>query len=166
MNPKNPTCREAQEHEDSGHAVYRSWCAACVEGRGVRGHHRIELLEEEERETTPVVAFDYGFLTQENADTFPILICRDRRYGQMGATCCEWKGPTAHSISFLVGFIEDLGFCRLILKCDNEPSTKALQDAVIHACVGVGVILQGPPEGDHMANVRVEMAVRQVKKTV
>ena len=28
--------------------VNRSWCAACVEGRGVGGQHRIELLEEEE----------------------------------------------------------------------------------------------------------------------
>ena len=44
----------------------------------MRGQHRIELLEEEEREgTTPIVAFDYGFLTQENEDTFPNLICRD-----------------------------------------------------------------------------------------
>ena len=48
-NPKNPTSREKQEHEDSTHAVYRNWCAACVEGRGVGGQHRIELLEEEER---------------------------------------------------------------------------------------------------------------------
>ena len=71
VNPKNPK----QEHEDSGHAVNRSWCAACVEGRGVGGQHRIELLEEEERErTTPIVAFDFGFLTQENADTLRILI--------------------------------------------------------------------------------------------
>ena len=30
MNPKYPTSREKQEHEDSAHAVYRS-CAACVE---------------------------------------------------------------------------------------------------------------------------------------
>ena len=72
----NPTSREKQEHEDSGHAVYRSWCAACVEGRGVGGQHRIELLEQQERErTTPIVAFDHCFLTQENADTFPILNC-------------------------------------------------------------------------------------------
>ena len=79
MNPKNPTIREKQEPEDSGHAVYRSWCAACVEGRGVGGQHRIELLEAEERERTTLnVAFDYSFLTQANADTFPILICRDR----------------------------------------------------------------------------------------
>ena len=115
MNPKNPTSREKQEHEDSGRAVCRSWCGACVEGRGVGGQHRIELLEEEKREgTTPIVAFDYGFLTQENADTFPILICQDSRYGQTGATCCEPKCPTAYSISFLVGFIKDLGFRRII----------------------------------------------------
>ena len=42
MNPKNPTSGEKQEHEDSGHAVYRSWCAACVEGGGVGGQH-VEL---------------------------------------------------------------------------------------------------------------------------
>ena len=35
MNPENPTSGEKQEHEDSGHAVHRSWCVACVEGRGV-----------------------------------------------------------------------------------------------------------------------------------
>ena len=137
MNPKNPTSREKQEHEASGHLFTGvGWCAACFEGVG--GQHRIELLEEEERErTTPIVAFDYVFLTQENADTFQILICRDSRYGQTGATCCERKGPTAYSISFLGGFIKDLGFRRIILKCDNEPSTNALEDAVIHACVGV-----------------------------
>ena len=46
MNTKNPTSREKQEHEDSGHVVHRSWCAAWVEGRGVGGQHGIELLEE------------------------------------------------------------------------------------------------------------------------
>ena len=60
---------------------------------------------------------------------------------------------------FLLVFITRLGFRRIFLKCDNEPSTKALQDAVIHAYVGVEVIPQGPGEGDHMANGRVEMAV-------
>ena len=30
MNPKNPTSREKQEHEDSCNAVCRNRCAACV----------------------------------------------------------------------------------------------------------------------------------------
>ena len=54
MKPKNSMSREEQKHEDYGHAVYRSWCAACVEGRGVGRHLQVEPLEEEERErTTP-----------------------------------------------------------------------------------------------------------------
>ena len=97
-NLKNPTSREKQEPEDSGHAVYRNWRAACVEGRGVGGQHRIELLEKEEREiSTPIVAFDYGSMTPESADTFLILVCPDSRYGQTGATCWERKGPIAHT---------------------------------------------------------------------
>ena len=116
MNPKNPKSREKQEHEDSGRAVYRSWCAACVEGGGVGGQHRIELLEEEERErTTPIVAFDFGFLTQENTDTFPCLICRDSRYGLTGATCCERKGSIHRILHFIsCWFHQSLGFRRII----------------------------------------------------
>ena len=63
-----------------------------------------ELLEEEERERmTPIAAFDCGFLTPDlNHPT--------------GAS--EWKGPTTYSLSFLVGSMKDLGFRRIILKCD------------------------------------------------
>ena len=60
------------------------------------------------------------------------------------------NGKVPPHTSFLIGFIKDLGFPRIILKCVNEASTKALQDAVIHACVGVAVIPEGPLEGDHM----------------
>ena len=70
-NPKNPTNRENEEHKDSGHVVYRCWCAACVEGRGVGRHLQVEPLKEEEREETKSswVSFDWLFLTPENADT-------------------------------------------------------------------------------------------------
>ena len=70
MNPRNPASREKRGHEDSGHVVNRSWRAACVEGRGVGGQHRIELLEEERERTTPIVAFDYGFPSQETQTRF------------------------------------------------------------------------------------------------
>ena len=120
MNPKNPSSRE--EHEGAGHAVHRKWSAACVEGRGAGEQHRTEQLEDEERErTTPIaVACDYGGMTQENADTLPVLICQDSRYDQTGATYRERKGPAAYSISFHAGSIKGLGFGRVILRCDND----------------------------------------------
>ena len=58
------------------------------------------------------------------------------------------KVPTAYSMAILVGFIKDLGFRRIKMKCDNEPGTKSLQDAVVRACAGVEVIRQGPLEGE------------------
>ena len=64
------------------------------------------------------------------------------------------KVPQHTPCHFLVGFMKNLGFRRIILKCDNELSTKALQDAVIHACVGVEVIPKGPLERNHTANGR------------
>ena len=121
---------------------------------GVGGQHRIELLEEEEREiererTTPIAAFDCGFLTQENADTFPILICRVKRERRV----VNGKVPQHSPFHFLSVSSRILVFAE-----------SALQDAVSQACAGVEVIPKGPPVGDHMANGRVEMAVREVKR--
>ena len=58
MNPTNPMSRAEQEREGCGRVVYRNWCAACVETRGVGRHFQVEPLEEEERErTTPNGSF-------------------------------------------------------------------------------------------------------------
>ena len=122
-----------QEPEDCGYAVFRSWCAVCVKGRGVGKHLQVEPVEVEERErTTPMVAVDCVFLTPKNADVFPILICRDHVCGRTGATCCERKGPTAYSTSFLGGW-------RIFLKDENQPSRKVFQQAMIYSCVDVVV---------------------------
>ena len=77
-------------------------------------------MEEEERErTTPIVAFDYGFLTQENTDTFPVLICRDSRYSQAGATHCDQD-----TILELTGKIQEL---QNEINCMND--SRDFQDA-------------------------------------
>ena len=111
MNQRNPARREEQEHEGYGHAVYRSWCAAYVEGRGVGGRKEAN---------NPNGSFFCCFLTQETADTFPILICLDNRHGQTGVTCCERKGSTAFFTRLIVDLIKDPDLRRIILKCQNE----------------------------------------------
>ena len=50
------------------------------------------------------------------------------------------------------------------MTCDNEPSTKSLEDAVIQACVGVEVFPKSPLEGALIVSGRVEIAVREVKR--
>ena len=71
-----------------------------------------------------MVAFHCVFLTQENSDIFPILICRQNRHGQ---------------IPLLVDFIKDLESLRIILKGETEPSLKVFQEVMIYSCVEVVV---------------------------
>ena len=71
-----------------------------------------------------MVAFDCVFWTQENSDIFPILICRDKRHGQ---------------IPLLVDLIKDLEYLRIIQKDEKEPSLMAFQEVMIYSCVEVVV---------------------------
>ena len=105
-------------------------------------------------------------MTQQNADTLHILICRDSRYNQTGATSGQRLGPTAYSIAFPVSFIKDLGFRRIILKCDNEPCTTSLQDKVVQACAAIEVIPQGPHEGESHGQRSCEHVCARSGKTM
>ncbi|CAK0855964.1 unnamed protein product [Prorocentrum cordatum] len=132
--------------------------------RELKHKREFELDPEFGENVVPIVAFDYGFMTQEGADTYPILVVRETRFKHAAATCVEAKGVNAYAVAFMVGLIRDLGYRRLILKCDNEPATKALQKKIEESVVGVEILPQGPPEGDHRANGLVEAAVREVKR--
>ena len=79
----------------------------------------------------------------------------ERRSGQTRQTCCERKRPTAYSISFVVGFIKDLDFSQNHFEMwhwNKHEITSICGDST------------RPPEDDHMANGRVEMAVWGVKR--
>ena len=65
--PSDPTSREIEDHVLTGHATFRSWCAACVQGRGraerLQGEGRMEL---EDGSKVPVVSWDCCFLGIES----------------------------------------------------------------------------------------------------
>ena len=51
----------------TGHASFRSWCAACVQGRGRAERHQEEGRKElEDGSKVPVVSWDYCFLGARN----------------------------------------------------------------------------------------------------
>ena len=96
----------------------------------LRKHLQVEPLKGEGRERTklPLVSFDYGFSTQESADTHPILIRRDDGQRQTRVTCCERKDPIPYLIPFLVDW-------RILSKGENEPSMKVFQESMSHLIV-------------------------------
>ena len=99
-------------------------------------YNRSELLEEDERNNNSDCSCRLRFLvTGSNSD-----LSRQQVWSNGSDVLCTQKVPHHTPFHFTVGFVKDLVFCNIILKCDNEPSTKALVDAVMHACVGVEVI--------------------------
>ena len=41
----DPTCRQIEDHVPTGHASFRSWCAACEQGRGRAERHQAQCLD-------------------------------------------------------------------------------------------------------------------------
>eukprot|EP00971_Amphidinium_carterae_P340294 6478558-Amphidinium_carterae.1 len=57
--PKEPTSSERDLHDCSGHVPYRSWCRACVAGRGRSDAH---ADVPKDPRAVPIIAIDYGYL--------------------------------------------------------------------------------------------------------
>ena len=69
-----------EEHEANGHCNYRSWCRACVAGRGRSDAH---VSESSDENALPVVSIDYAYLGDPAKDgedkASPILVLRSSR---------------------------------------------------------------------------------------
>ena len=57
--PGMPSQKDIDEHVARGHATYRTWCEACVEGRGAGEPH---LRDEKQDPKIPILAFDCFFV--------------------------------------------------------------------------------------------------------
>ena len=98
------------------------------------------LEEEEERErTTPRVVFDCGVLTQESADTLPILIRRDD--GQSQTRVADMNGKIPYHISACFLSIKES-----FLKT-NELSMKVFRESRRHLMVRETKKQDRNPEG-------------------
>ena len=78
--PSAPTTEEIEEHEASGHCNYRSWCRACIAGRGRADAH---AAVESDEHALPTVAIDYAYLGDPTAEgdekASPILVLKSGR---------------------------------------------------------------------------------------
>ena len=61
--PEVPSLTEREEHEASGHAVYRSWCEHCIAAKGQANPHKADG----EACEIPEIGFDYGYMSRKEA---------------------------------------------------------------------------------------------------
>ena len=166
--PSDPTAAEVEEHEATGHVQYRTWCKHCVAGRGIGQQHRTREEELRAQDGLPVIASDYTFMSQSGAEdgrAKPILVVKDSRTSSVAATFVDAKGPTPYAVKYFTNFLKSLGYKRVVMQSDGEPSIVALKTAAADAA-GIECVPRESPVGEHQANGLVENACKEIKRQV
>ena len=162
--PILPTKAEVDAHNLT-HLPFRSWCSACVRGRGRSIAHRRIGTDVKEDEQISTISIDYGFFgTSEGQvpNTLPVLIVRDRRSKSTWSHPVPSKGVEhPWPAKALMNDLDMTGYKRVILKSDQEPSIVALVNAVKHGWHGE-IIPEASPKGESKSNGEVERAVQSV----
>ena len=160
--PVCPSVTEKEEHEASGHAVYRSWCEHCIAAKGQANPHRSdgEVCE------APELGFDYGYMGRDEVKRQPIICCRDRKTASHAASYVPRKGKDPYALSFLVSWVKGLGYKRVVCRSDNEPALLALLSLMSASMPDIEFVPKTSPEGDHQANGLAEIGVREAKGQV
>ena len=123
--PEMPS-REAVESYQLTHIPFAPWCRACTAGRGREAPHFRHSGSEETAAATPVVSLDCFFLgltdsTAGEGTTPTHVLCDGNTTYSLGLMVPR-KGPVPHAVRGVCVFLQELGYTRMILKSDGEPS--------------------------------------------
>ena len=148
--PEDPTQEEIDEHEATGHVIYRSWCRHCIAGREIGQPHRTRSEEQKARSLVPTVALDYAFMSrsdEEEERAKPILVIKHEKTQMVGATFVPAKGLDPYAVKYTTAFLKSLGYTRVVLKSDGEPAIVALKERATKEA-GVEFVSEESPVGD------------------
>ena len=167
--PSDPTSKEIEDHVLTGHATFRSWCAACVQGRGRSERHQGDGRQEmEDGSKIPVVWWDFCFTgarsrvseaeAEQRGDS-TVLVMHDGITKSLFAHLIPANGvgfPSCEKVVKMFGQdLDNFGYRRVVFRCDNEPSILALLRAVKLAWNG-DVVQETSAEGEPQSNGAAE----------
>ena len=149
--PPVPTPQMIAEHEVT-HIPHRSWCPACVAGRGRSYAHHHEARDS----TVPVISADYLYFSDKGSTekSLPTVVIRDRLSKAILSPLLPAKGVGSAYPEKAV--LRD--------KTDQENAIKALGTAV-KAGFPNELTLEESPKGDHhgQSNGAAENAVQRIQ---
>ena len=120
--PEMPS-REAVESHQLAHIPFAPWCRACISGRGREAPHI--------RHDGRVAGLLFFGLTDSTGEGTPptVVLCDGNTTYSLGLMVPR-NGPVPHAVRGVCVFLQELGYTRMILKSDGEPSITALVTAV------------------------------------
>ena len=126
--PVEPCAADVERHNTT-HAEFRSWCEACVRGRGLSAHHRRDARRKNPC-AVPEVVMDYCFQGQADEEAAIILGIRDRKTGATDALVLPAKGYEQWIMKAIVAILDNFGHPKITIKSDGERPIGALKRAV------------------------------------
>ena len=117
--PGEPNRREREAHEVT-HVPCRSWCIACVRGRGVAMTHFRNTSADEERLHT--FEMDYCFPSQGSKQGIKVLAVKEVQAKAVSAFMVPSEERIWYLVKVVTDFMSAYGCGRVILKSDKEPS--------------------------------------------
>ena len=126
--PPVPTPQMVAEHEVT-HIPYRSWCPACVAGRGRSYSHHHEGRDS----TVPVISADYLYFSEKGVPgkSLPTVVLRDRASKTIFSHLLPTKGTVGSTYpeKAVLRDLNWLGYKRLVLKTDQENRNQGIGDS-------------------------------------
>eukprot|EP00434_Breviolum_minutum_P037111 symbB.v1.2.032893.t1/scaffold4013.1/size46388/4 len=162
--PVVPTEAQIAKHNLT-HEPYEDWCEECVANRARQDKHP---RADHSHSSHSVVSFDFGFASRlEDEPKIAILCVHDRDTGLIHAVPSLTKGGKYFNYltTELTRFIVMTQHREVALRCDGEPSTKALMESVAKTCKGLGIKVYFEPVviGSHQSNGAAEKVVDLVR---
>ena len=131
--PCEPSKEERQSHEAT-HCPFRAWCEICVKAKSPDGKHAKQVGNPEH---IPVIEFAYAFPADTPGGPKISMMVATREKG----------GQDVHVMWSFQNDIDRLGLVKAELKCDQEPRTLNVANALIKRCQSAALIVTATPRG-------------------
>lgn len=144
--PEQPSAMERKLREEQ-HFPTRSWCEACVVGKGQERPH---LRDKEKDKTNQVgkVDIDYTPISREGDDEeITVLTAGESVYGGIGTFYVRVKGAgDGYPVVALSAWMDRIGEPKLILTSDGEPAIREVREKVCQRRQKVTIPRETPKE--------------------
>ena len=171
--PILPSREEVLNHRLT-HTPFRSWCPHCQRGKG-RDDRHLKSPNKDRYEGIPQIVSDYFFVGRkrptspeeraadedeaEKSGQTPIIVLKDMASKSLFAHACPRRGADERIVAKIVADLDALGYRRILVKTDGEPS---IVNKVKVSWWGEVVKMESMV-GDHNSNGAAEQAVQKIE---